>query len=212
MVILYPDFEGVGVRGASNEAEKIIKYEALSYTERGQVVQRQIVCNEQVFSITENLFDALTVLRANQNEDRYLWIDTICINQRDAQEKAQQFQKMLMIYQNAMRVIAWLGKAHHDTPIALAAISANITTQPIPTDVRGVFLGPLDLYARARFRWIRVQQEIYAARKLIICCGPSEFSWSPTLSNPHLFLQEQGETRPEATLPKLPKEHVSQLK
>ena len=69
----------------------------------------QITCNNVPLSITKNLFEALMALRDDIDEDRYLWVDAICINQNDSAEKAFQVRNMLTIYEKAVRVIAWLG-------------------------------------------------------------------------------------------------------
>jgi hypothetical protein len=44
-----------------------------------------------------------------RNFERYLWIDAICINQADADEKGMQFTMMGSIYAQASRVLIWLG-------------------------------------------------------------------------------------------------------
>lgn len=39
----------------------------------------------------------------------YLWVDAICINQSDGEEKNQQVRAMNRVYSNAVEVTAWLG-------------------------------------------------------------------------------------------------------
>lgn len=51
-----------------------------------------------------------------------LWIDAICINQEDDDEKGQQVQSMAKIYAKASRVIVWLGEAAEDSDQALEEI------------------------------------------------------------------------------------------
>jgi hypothetical protein len=46
---------------------------------------------------------------------KYVWIDSICINQADLNERAQQVTLMGDIYRGAERVLVWLGKATHAT-------------------------------------------------------------------------------------------------
>ncbi|KAF2820100.1 heterokaryon incompatibility, partial [Ophiobolus disseminans] len=145
------------------EEERIFAYDALSYTWGSIVNMKHITCNCQRLEVTENLFDALSVLR-HRYIDRYLWVDAICINQNDAKERAQQVQKMLMIYQNATNVIAWLGKAHKNTLDALVAASAVAVPRSSGPRYRTVFSGLQNLYTRAWFKRIWVQQEIYAAK------------------------------------------------
>lgn len=41
----------------------------------------------------------------------FLWVDAICINQQDDEEKSKLVQHMGEIFQSASRVYAWLGPA-----------------------------------------------------------------------------------------------------
>lgn len=50
----------------------------------------------------------------------YVWIDTICINQKDASERSQQVQLMGQIYSHSRRTLIWLGY-EPDPPITLRA-------------------------------------------------------------------------------------------
>jgi hypothetical protein len=71
--------------------------------------------------IGENLYVALSHLR-DRSIERTIWIDAICINQRDPKEKGQQVQSMAKIYAKASRVIVWLGGATPDSGQALEEI------------------------------------------------------------------------------------------
>jgi hypothetical protein len=68
-------------------------------------------------SVTQNLSQALPYLRY-EDKSRALWIDAICVNQQDLQERSQQVKRMAEIYSKATRVIAWLGPATETTTIA----------------------------------------------------------------------------------------------
>ncbi|KAI1462799.1 heterokaryon incompatibility protein-domain-containing protein [Annulohypoxylon moriforme] len=48
---------------------------------------------------------------------RHIWIDAICINQQDNDEKSTQVQMMLEIYARAKRVNIWLGEADESTAL-----------------------------------------------------------------------------------------------
>lgn len=88
--------------------------------------------------ITENLHSALLELRSHQLE-RLLWIDAICINQDDMNEKSHQIQLMSKIYGLASCVIVWLGKAEDESSGALDIIS-NAAQQDSPADGRSTAL------------------------------------------------------------------------
>jgi hypothetical protein len=53
---------------------------------------------------------------------RIIWIDAICINQSDDDERGLQIQSMAKIYGNAKLVIVWLGEAADSSDVALEAI------------------------------------------------------------------------------------------
>lgn len=84
-------------------------YEALSYVWGDPRSVCSILVNEKAFPVTHNLFLALKHLRLPYNE-RKLWVDAICINQEDVEERSQQVQIMQKIYWRARRVIVWLGE------------------------------------------------------------------------------------------------------
>ncbi|KAE9382101.1 hypothetical protein N431DRAFT_458641 [Stipitochalara longipes BDJ] len=61
-------------------------------------------------SVTRNLHSALEHLQYDK-EVRIIWIDALCINQSDNEEKSWQVQLMREIYQHATFVSIWLGPA-----------------------------------------------------------------------------------------------------
>jgi len=58
--------------------------------------------------VTCNLATALVDLRSS-TEPRVLWIDALCINQEDMQERSSQVARMANIYRQAKQVVVWLG-------------------------------------------------------------------------------------------------------
>lgn len=84
------------------------KYEALSYECKEKAGKCLIDCNDKQAYVTLNLRDALLALRY-PDKPRYLWIDALCINQQDLQEKSKQILALKTIYQKAFTVIIWLG-------------------------------------------------------------------------------------------------------
>ncbi|RSL73493.1 hypothetical protein CEP51_011755 [Fusarium floridanum] len=84
-------------------------YEALSYVWGTSPSRRSILLNGGEFSVGENLGAALRQLRPRDGQGRTFWIDAICINQNNPQEKAHQVAQMDSIYKNASGVVVWLG-------------------------------------------------------------------------------------------------------
>lgn len=91
-------------------------YEAISYVWGERVGTYPISCNSQEMLVTPNCRDALLQLRCKRHT-RTLWIDAICIDQRDTGtlERNEQIKYMGQIYHKASCVIVWLGIA--DKPI-----------------------------------------------------------------------------------------------
>lgn len=75
-----------------------------------------ITCNGEQFLVTQNLDSALRHLR-DEAKERILWIDAICINQNDDQERGFQVNLMKDIYRMAHAVVIWLGEADADSDL-----------------------------------------------------------------------------------------------
>jgi Heterokaryon incompatibility protein (HET) len=84
-------------------------YEAISYVWGDSEELIDIKCNGKRLPITRNLFDVLHTIR-HALEIKLLWADAICINQKDDTEKGHQVKRMGEVYENAKRVLIWLGR------------------------------------------------------------------------------------------------------
>ena len=85
-----------------------LEFEALSYTWGDPTDRVPIEANGETILVTKNLGTALWYLR-KESDCRYLWIDAICINQDDINERSKQVALMGEIYRAARRVVSWLG-------------------------------------------------------------------------------------------------------
>lgn len=65
--------------------------------------------NSELFHVGPNLHSALRRLR-DTKKPRILWIDAICIDQKNDKEKATQIKYMGEIYSRANQVVIWLGE------------------------------------------------------------------------------------------------------
>jgi hypothetical protein len=83
-------------------------YEAMSYVWGDTKDKREICCGGRKAKIPTNLRDALRRIR-DPFEVKYVWADSICINQLDEKERGHQVRQMASIYSSAERVIVWLG-------------------------------------------------------------------------------------------------------
>lgn len=98
-----------------------VSYEALSYTWGPPDVREDISIDGQCLSVTVNLYLALQQLR-QRDEDRILWIDATCIDQKNLKERGHQVQQMGDIYKQADRVLFWLGAATDATDVFLKSM------------------------------------------------------------------------------------------
>ena len=98
------------------------EYYALSYAWGNPIRNQSSLCNGQSLMITSSLLLALSNLRKD-HADRYLWVDAICINQNDPEDKSIQVRRMSSIYRDAVAVIVWLGEDNETTGMGLELLS-----------------------------------------------------------------------------------------
>lgn len=83
-------------------------FEALSYVWGDVSKTTPIQIANAIGDIGQNLRSALLHLRY-ENRPRTLWVDAVCINQKDLDECSSQVAMMGDIYSKATRVVVWLG-------------------------------------------------------------------------------------------------------
>jgi hypothetical protein len=168
-------------------------FAALSYCWGALNDQVRITVNGLGYQVTSNLHAALTRLRKDGVER--VWVDAICINQQDLEERSHQVKRMGAIYQEAYQVVVWLGNAQDEADKDIASLS--ITYDSI--------FGPArwSISARRAFYhlllkpyWTRVWiiQEIASASNIVVFCGPHKISWESLeeLSHPSFNVGEEG--------------------
>ena len=99
------------------------QYAALSYVWGDSKITRPILLNGKWFHVTENLWEALNQM-SEPGYQSPLWVDAICINQGDDDEKTRQVQMMKHIYSRAKFVIGWLGPAEGRGDFVLAKLTS----------------------------------------------------------------------------------------
>jgi hypothetical protein len=98
------------------------RYHCVSYTWGDTGGEKYIEINRRPFRVRQNLWNFLWQARKNGVKEP-LWIDALCINQRDVKERNHQVQQMTAIYKGAARVLAWLGHGSEETEALIASIS-----------------------------------------------------------------------------------------
>lgn len=108
-------------------------YDSLSYAWGSPEKHQSISIGDCYLPITTNLHAALLRLR-DRFLERIIWVDAICINQQDTDDRSSQVQRMAMIYALANRVIVWLGEAEDDSDQALEEIHKSADGQQAEDD------------------------------------------------------------------------------
>jgi hypothetical protein len=176
------------------------EYIALSYVWGSETDRRDIKLNERSMSVTANLYDALTCMRkriamASLGFPAKIWVDAICINQGDIDERNEQVTRMRDIYTQAQVVWAFVGvETEHDQEgfnlIKALALKFQGLSQTLdlghklPEDASQTIANSLqhpglEVAWKAMGRllsrpwWTRawIVQEIALARSAIFCCG-----------------------------------------
>ncbi|KAK6855088.1 heterokaryon incompatibility protein-domain-containing protein [Apiospora arundinis] len=207
-----------------------VEYEALSWnwgTESRDCGIRVLQGNnhpQRRLAISRELALALKHLR-NPDHDRILWIDALCINQADHEERNHQVQMMSRIYNCAQQVCVWLGQDNDDSTTAISfireimllenfdAISEKKENAP---KWRSLSL----LMQRPWFSRKWVVQEIALARVATIYCGNDQIPWEQFAVAVELFVEVETAThrlsevmRRDEAFGHVPQwfEHVSEL-
>lgn len=174
-------------------------YEALSYTWGSAAEPNHILVNGKTLAVTRNLHLALHQLRFDL-EDRILWVDAICINQENKNERGHQVQQMGEIFRQANRVLFWLGEGTLETDrfmdflailqqyslqysyrewsiddehwevIWKSALRAGLGNST-PQQLSKLQQDCQDLLRRPWFKRVWILQEVTNAQAGLLCCG-----------------------------------------
>ncbi|KAG7009684.1 TPR_REGION domain-containing protein [Physcia stellaris] len=98
-------------------------YAALSYVWGDLNNRVPVTLDGHAFEVTHNLGVALRYLRDPQC-DRVFWIDAICIDQDNIDERSDQVRIMKEIYHFADHVVSWLGESDEHSEAAIVFLAA----------------------------------------------------------------------------------------
>ncbi|XXG94910.1 hypothetical protein Hte_001169 [Hypoxylon texense] len=201
---------------AQNQLQRCsVQYEALSYTwgppEKTNTILVEGACKPIPennssgglfkLQITHNLHEALLHLRRT-DITRRLWIDAICINQDDIDERNEQVQRMDNIYKYASRVVVWIGPSTPESDVAMltlqhlgeqVALTNQYSRFPLPGASEPTWYQPdthlpfddnvwdsiQQLLDRPWFSRLWIIQEVQLANiHSILQCGKVEIPWT----------------------------------
>lgn len=170
-----------------------VNYTALSYV-WGNVDETAIIrVGDEFLFIGMNLYSALVNLR-RRDRTVWLWVDAVCINQYDVQERNHQVENMRHIYEFATETVVYLGGQEGNTCHAAwnflerKATWALNSDQERDSNLPGIvedivdFRGDIsDVYngvlCREWFTRVWVLQEVVVSKDIIIQCSKRAISW-----------------------------------
>lgn len=152
-----------------------IHYTALSYTWGDPSSPGFIVLNDgHKLPISRNLEAALRQFRL-PTDPLSLWVDAICINQANPEEKMSQVGMMRSIYVSARQTWVWLGPSSADSDMAMDTVQGSHNRGLSPDELSLLSTEAWDSIANLMRRswWTRVWviQEVLSSRQVRIWCG-----------------------------------------
>lgn len=182
------------------------QYIALSYVWGDETIQGKIFVDGTEFHVTINLFRALRSIR-HESKELPLWVDALCINQKDMKERAQQVRFMGSIYASARNTIIYLGESDVESDRALEALKDTTFSVSSPGSyeynqtIRSCIVS--SILSRTWFSRVWVLQELALSQNPIIQCGQSRVNWK-RLAKVLSILEEDMDQRSATTDNTLP--------
>ncbi|KAI3329983.1 heterokaryon incompatibility protein-domain-containing protein [Ustulina deusta] len=176
-----------------------------------------VILNEIPLSITRNLRQCLHVLQQKGyfQGGRRIWIDAICINQRDEEDVDSHMPQIGRLYAQAKQVVIWLGPEDHGSCEAVDVINRLAKVAEAPYQKNGLQYCDLEhddpcselgieprihleewghyikFLQRSYFRRVWVAQETFFAQSISVFCGEAEILWNNLIKSAKV-VQETG--------------------
>ena len=136
------------------------QYAALSYVWKDNLPGKVVTCNGCDIKITNSCYEALCTL-IKRYGNLTIWVDALCINQDDLNEKATQIPLMEDVYTWAQPTFVWLGPSDTQTDRVFnnlrQAAKTQLPSSGIPwhtgTRIQTVLSDCLSIAARIIFLW-----------------------------------------------------------
>lgn len=151
-------------------------YQALSYYWGAPGKELPITVNNREVTLRKTLHRFFEILQ-QRFTNLTVWVDVLCINQRDRAEQSQQVAMMGDIYQQASSVYSWLGDGDADTDYALQyLLELQRGHRDVPKEkIIDRYLK--QIFSRAYFQRAWVVQECALNRCLYVVCGEHFIEW-----------------------------------
>ncbi|KAI0439993.1 HET-domain-containing protein [Xylaria telfairii] len=158
------------------------QYVALSYCWGDLPNTQDLVVENTRVLVSETLLSALEQLW--QMGNTLIWVDYLCINQSDNDEKSGQVRMMDIIFSRATTVFAWLGVRDHNSDMAMAVLGASRLSEQVelPEEIEIACDAVIRLFSRPYWTRCWVIQEICLAKSPVIVCGERSVPWGTMLN------------------------------
>ena len=189
-------------------------FEAISYTWGNQLEVEDIIISDRIFSTTRTV---ASILRSRCHRLRlfpvpgmelFMWIDALCINQDDKDEKNHQVPLMREIYSCAIRVVVCLGNGSYDREAVWLlfellyispALSPEQALDYLQERYPSTWIALSELLRHPWFTRIWIVQEVAVARDILLIYGNGMLSWDVVHWIMRLYM-----SRPRSTLKSIP--------
>lgn len=148
------------------DVDNIPPFSALSYVWGEKTSPAHFIhCQPGGFAleISEPCYSALWQIR-RRFAPLNVWVDVICINQEDDEEKGDQIPHMKMIFTLAESVYVWLGHGNENTDLAVKYLRGRAKLNK-PCPVRNPFIGKRNVAAKSKGQFLSFKDWIIA----VIC-------------------------------------------
>ena len=161
------------------ELQQGVHYTTLSYVWGKERCPRPAQVNGEPVMIGRNLDCALRHIRDNATDllagTTMLWVDALCIDQTNVQERSHQVTLMGQIYASANDMVIWLGPERQDTAFILAKIRGG--ELPEGTEVLPVLKALKRLCRRPWFGRLWIAQELAFSMNPNVLIGHQFMRW-----------------------------------
>jgi hypothetical protein len=146
-----------------------------------------ITWNGAQICVTKNLYDFLHRAGSSDSlklKSTYLWIDMLCVNQSNLDERMEQVKLMSTIYSSADSVLVWLGEEDPNTKIGFEIVKHISTldledlkkTTPAQIGIDD-WTSVRELFQRTWFTRVWIIQEVILAKTILVLCGSYSIKW-----------------------------------
>ena len=174
-------------------------FRALSYTSHPSPLSKKIFLNDKIVQIRKNLWEALAHLQfacfdfrtaeledvVSEQHSTWVWIDALCIDEWNFEERAAQVRLMGSIFGRATEVLVWLGceadfreGARVSAAVEALAIMNDDQSGQDPSQVLDRnHEGLIDLFRLPYWQRLWIVQELCLARKITLLFDKVSTSW-----------------------------------